>query len=174
MNAVGMFVHLYHVWAVFGAITAFIYGRNLHRIMRAERVRLWTVPMGLVGIFARLLRQALRDWVNLFKGVVAGFTGMPWTWPSDENMVWPLSRHQTLMVGITLGGASRLLTAVYWAERNTGWMTQETVWVPAIPIAMAVIADSHHHYVAWEQTPWRLRLLGTLALAWVLVGAFLR
>ena len=184
-TAVGMFVHLYHIWLVYGAMTSFIYGKDAVALMREEKYRLRDMPKGFAVLVYMTLDASRRDWINLAKQALhlirwflAGLTSYPWSWPArqfdwpaDAKPVWPLGRDLTLLVGITLGGASRMLTAFYWSEKNRAWMTETNVWIPAIPIVMAVVADAHHHSIAWSDKPWRSRFLMTFAIAWVLFGA---
>lgn len=170
MNAVEGFVHLYHVWAVWGAITAAIYGRAAYKSWREAGGLWYRAPGELAGYVFGNLFQSVLDYFRLLRWSIAGLTGLAYKWPDPVPTRY--ARDHTLLLGITLGGLARLLTALYWAERNREWMSETNVWLPAVPIAMAIFADANHQLTAWPNKPWIARMLLTAALVWVLYGLF--
>jgi len=177
---IDMFVNLYYVWAVFGGITAFFYGRAAWVLWR-EHTHTFLGMVSDVRLSSRnWLVSTGRDWVQLGRYFVTGLTGFTFRrgvggWPQidefmDEPPLTEFPRSLRLMIGITLGGLARLLTALYWAELNRGWMTETNVWIPAIPIVFAIMADVNHHYTAWPRRPWIARLLFSAGMAFVGAG----
>lgn len=181
LHPIEMFVSLYYVWAVFGAITAFMYGRLAYKQWRAAG-RTWGSVTNEIGALSLgTLGRYARDWLNMVRYFVSGLTGFTFRrgkggWPSiNEFMDEPVEvsdypRNQRLLLGIALGGTSRFITAMYWAELNRGWMTETNVWLPAFPIFMAILADTNHHMTAFSKRPWIARLLFSAAMVYVALG----
>jgi hypothetical protein len=177
---VEMFVNLYYVWAIFGGITAFFYGRAAWKLWVAQGGS-WRIMTGDVSRLTwHWIARTSKDWWQIGRYFVTGLIGFTVSrgksgWPQiDEFMDDPpdtdFPRNMRLMCGITLGGLARLVTALYWAELNRGWMTETNVWVPAIPIVLAILADMNHHYTAWPKRPWIARLLFSAAMVYVALG----
>lgn len=172
MNPVEGFVHLYHVWGLWGLITAIIYAPAAFREWRVKGGTLTRAPGEYVGIFGWQIKEAVLDLWRLATGIVHGLFGFGHV-PPPETSPWRYTREHMLMLGIAVGGVSRLLTALYWSEKNRGWMDGDTVWVPAIPVLFAIIADAHHHHAAWgEKRPWLPRWLKIGAATWIALGLF--
>ncbi|MEO1169914.1 MAG: hypothetical protein AAFW97_14510 [Pseudomonadota bacterium] len=173
MSSVSAFVHLYHVWGVFGLITAIIYGRSAYQCWREDGGTFGNAPREIGGAGKHAAVETVRDWGRFVRWFFAGLTGIAYHWPeTSRKRVY--SRDLTLLLGITLGGVSRAFTAAYWAEANTAWMTEATVWVPSIPIIAAIWADSKHQVTAWPDKPWRARLILSVAVVWIIAGSALR
>lgn len=180
MSYVSAFVHLYHVWGVWGLITALIFGTQAHRNWRAAGGRWRDIPRDVGTALGQGVKQSLLDFWRLLRWFAAGLIGIALKrgdaglpeidlfFPGPEQSRWP--RNQTLLLGITLGGASRLFTALYWSEANTQWMGEASVLIPSIPIVMAVMADTNHQFTAWPNRPWIARMLLVVAVSWILFG----
>jgi hypothetical protein len=164
------FVHLYHVWGVLGLLTALVYSRPTWRRWREAGGTYLNGPVDTVQLIVHHISLLGRDFLNIGKIAIARFSGVDLLWPQDPKSPWRYPSDQSLFVGIMLGGISRFITAFYWAEINTGWMTEETVWVPAVPIIIAVLADLSHHSTAWPLAHYRVRLLALAAVLWILIG----
>ena len=172
MTFVGGFVHLYHIWGIYGAITALIFGRSAYRGWRKTGGQWRDVPRDVTGWFFGGLARTAGDWWRFSKWFLAGLIGIGFRrdkggwpeidlfFPDEEYARWP--RNQTLLLGITLGGVSRFLTALYWAEKNTAWMNEGNVFIPAIPIVVAILADMNHQFTAWHKRKWIVRMALTL------------
>lgn len=170
MNAVGGFVHLYHVWGIWGLITAMIYGPRAWASWRASGGKFATAPGEYLNALNHQIGEVARDIGRLMLGISRGLFGIGPMPPEETPSPWPYSKVHMLTLGITLGGVARFLTAIYWSERNRAWMTEQTVWIPAIPVLIAVVADVHHHVVAFEHRPWVSRWLKIAALLWIALG----
>lgn len=182
MTAVGAFVHLYHIWALWGALTAFLYGKAAYKGWRSAGGTWDRAPADIFGSLSSGLKEAALDWGRLFRWAFASFSGLLFRkddngryrlgsyWPKPTETRWPAN--QMLLIGITLGGLARLMTGLYWAELNTLWMNEASVYIPPIPIIIAILADLNHQYTAWPSRPWIPRLLASAAVVWVLLGAF--
>jgi hypothetical protein len=180
LDLVGGFVHLYHVWAVWGAITGIIFGRAAFKGWKESGGRIRDIPRDALSWATGNMLEAFKDVWRLLKWFIAGliglagrkgkrgFEGIDMYFPNAELSKWP--RNQTLLIGISAGGISRFLTAMYWAEKNTAWMSQSTVLIPAIPIMLAILADSNHQLTAWPKRPWIARILLTLGIGWIALG----
>jgi hypothetical protein len=175
-----MFVNLYYVWAVFGGITAFFYGRAAWKLWRDKAPTVTDLRNDIGSLSLAWLVRTSRDWLQLGRYFVTGLTGFTFRrgmggWPQidefmDEEPLSPFPQSLRLMVGITLGGMARCTTALYWAELNRDWMTTTNVWLPAVPIVLAIMADTNHHYTAWPKRPWIARLLFSVAMVYVALG----
>lgn len=170
MNSTEGFVHLYHVWGVWGLITALIYGPDAWRSWRASGGTLRAAPGEYAQAFSHHLLGIAADLVRLLLGIVKGLFSVGPTPPAERPSPWRYSSVHMLTLGITLGGIARLITAFYWSEKNRGWMTDDNVWLPAIPVLIAVIADAHHHFVQFSDRPWLPRWIKLTAAAWIFVG----
>ena len=170
MNGVEGFVHLYHVWMIYGGVTALIYGQASYQSWQQAGGQWRTAPAEFTGYLFGGLWQVVADWTRLVRWMFAGLTGLSYRWP--EPVPAKYARDHTLLLGITLGGLSRFLTALYWSEKNRAWMTETNVWLPAVPVALAVLADANHQLTAWSKRPWIARMLLSGAVIWVLIGLF--
>lgn len=174
MNAVNAFVHLYHVWGALGAITACLFGREAYRGWR-EAGGTWASAPGEWFYTLRWVSgETARDIARFASGALRGFLGIPFNWAETQwkGRIYP--RRQVILIGITLGGTSRLLTALYWAERNREWMAHVDGTVIAFASAVilpAVIGDLFHHYTAWPEKRHRARMIMLAGCIWVLIGA---
>ena len=175
MSGVGAFVHLYHVWGLFGLLTAVLFGQQGYKNWRASGGTWRTAPGEWIYATGWLTGETLRDIWRLFKWFGKAFVGLPLDWQQSEWRGRVYSRQQIILVGITLGGLSRFLTALYWSERNRDWMQYADSWMlqmATVPIVLAVLGDFHHHMTAWPNKLHRTRLVAVSALAWVVYGAF--
>lgn len=180
ISMVGGFVHLYHVWAIWGAITAVFFGRAAYRNWVRGGGQWRSAP----GMFGEAVRDTLQpiagDWLRLIKWFFAGMlsfslkrgaAGWPVIdtyWPGPKTRRWPPDH--TLLIGITLGGMARFFTAMYWAEKNVAWMTEASVLVPAIPIIWMILADHSHQLTTWPRRPWIARMILSLGILWTVLG----
>lgn len=176
MNLVQGFVHLYHIWGLFGAITMLIYGRSAYRNWREAGGTWRRAPCDIASILGGAVRDTLTDWIRFFGWVLVGIFGLAFKgarrkmWYEPRAGRWP-SNH-ALLLGIALGGMARMFTALYWSERNTAWMTEVEVIAPGVFVIMAILADANHQITAWPEKPWRARLLCSAAAVWIGIGVF--
>lgn len=174
MSGVGAFVHLYHIWGVLGLLTAVLFGMQGHRLWRESGGNWRDAPREWAYAGGWSLRETIKD-VGRFAGwVVNGFLSLPYTWRQTEWSGRSYPSRLIIFIGITCGGVSRFLTALYWAEKNRGWMTEVDPWVlemAALPVILAVVGDLHHHRTAWPSKTYRVRLIALVAFVWVIIGA---
>lgn len=180
ITMVAGFVHLYHIWGLYGLLTALFFGRAAHRSWRKAGGAWQTALPDALRTTRETFGPIGSDWVRLFKWFCVGLfsfslkrgrAGWPVIdtfWPEPAAKKWPPD--QTLLLGITLGGAARFATAMYWAEKNVGWMTENSVLIPAIPIVWMIIADHNHQLTAFPKRPFIARLLLSAAMLWVALG----
>ena len=168
MNGVEGFVHLYHIWMLYGFITFAIYGQAAYQSWRSAGGAWLRAPSEVSGYVLGNVFQTIMDWFRLLRWAAAGLTGISYKWP--EPVPTRYAKDHTLLLGITMGGLSRFLTALYWSEKNRAWMTETNVWLPAVPVALAIFADSNHQLTAWAKRPWVPRLLLSAAFVWVMIG----
>jgi hypothetical protein len=173
MNYVEGFVHLYHIWGALGFITAAMFGIEAHRSWRLAGGTWREAPYEWAYAGTHVARETFRDIGRLIKWTVGSFFGMPFTWESGEWQGRKYPRRQTILIGITLGGTSRFLTALYWAEKNRDWMTSadnSVIFIASFVILPAIIGDLHHHATAWPNKPHRVRLLALVCAIYVCIG----
>ena len=170
---IGAFVHLYHVGGVFGLLTAVLFGRLAYRGWRASGGT-WRAAPGEWMYSARwTARETLRDLWRVFGWALSAFAMTPFAWHESERNGRKYPDRQIMLIGITLGGIARFLTAIYWSEKNVAWMQHvdsAAIMMAATPVLIAVAGDVHHHLTAWPDLRHRVRLLCIVALAWVLLG----
>lgn len=174
MSGVGAFINLYHVWGLFGLVTAVTYGLQAYKEWRYNGGKWRAAPGEWFYAFAWFSRETIKDLGRLVQWMAQGFLGLPFDWRQTEWRSRTYSRLQVILLGITLGGVSRFLTAIYWSERNREWMGSPEACVlemAAAPIFLAVLGDLHHHLTAWPERKHRVRLLAFVGLAWILFGA---
>jgi len=171
MNSVGAFVHLYHVWGVLGLVTAVVYGRNIWAQWRVSGGTAINAPGELARLIWHHARLSVSDIGAIVRGAWCRFTGLDHVWSQDPKSPWTYGTEHSLLLGIMLGGVARFATAFYWAELNTAWVSTEMVWVPSIPILLAVLADLSHHATALKsKMPLRWAII--LSTLWIVYGAF--
>lgn len=170
MSEVGAFVHLYHVWGLFGAITMLVYGTQAHASWRASGGSWASAPCEWLRFMGWTLRETVLD---IFRCAI-----MPWRlydkWPESEWRGRSYPREQSILIGITLGGMGRMLTALYWSERNREWMQYADSWMiqmASAPVFCMIVGDLLHHFTAWRDEKHVPRLITAVALIWVLYGA---
>lgn len=174
MSAVDAFVHLYHVWGALGALTASLFGIEAYRGWRAAGGLWRTAPAEWFYTLRWVSGETLKDIGRLLEWIVRGFFGLPFTWEQGEWRGRSYPRRQVILIGITLGGMSRLCTALYWAERNREWMAHVDGSVIAFASAVilpAAIGDLLHHHTAWPEKRHRARVILVAAMLWVGIGA---
>lgn len=175
MSAVEGFVHLYHVWGFLGGLTAALFGLEAWRGWRTAGGTLRSAPGEWLYTLRFLSQETLFDSVRLVKWAVKSALGVPFVWEKAEWQGRSYPRRQVILIGITLGGLSRLMTALYWSERNRDWMTHVDASViisASIVILPSILGDLHHQMTAWPSKQHRVRLLGLACLTWVLIGLF--
>ena len=175
MSGVGAFVHLYHVWGALGALTALLFGVEAYRGWRASGGTWASAPAEWFYTLRWVSAETVRDVGRLFKWMARGFFGLPFDWRQSAWGSRSYPRRQIILIGITMGGSSRLLTALYWAERNRDWMAHVdggVIFAASFVILPAIIGDLHHHHTAWPGKQHRVRLILFTAFCWVLAGAF--
>lgn len=175
MSAVEGFVHLYHVWGMLGALTAVVFGREAWVGWREAGGTFRSAPREWAYALQHVSTEAARDVVRLFKWAGKSALGAPFIWETAQWRGRTYPRRQTILIGITLGGLSRMMTAMYWAERNRDWMEHTDMGVivaASVVILPAVIGDLHHHMTAWPDKQHRVRLTALGSAAWVLYGLF--
>lgn len=175
MNDIEAFVRLYHVWGILGAITAWIYGAAAFQIWRQAGGTFRNAPADVIGGIRSFTVNSLADVWSLLRWTLSGFLGSAFSvfryqWPKGEMPAYRYGLGHTLRLGIALGGTARLLTALYWAERNTEWMNHVSVWVPAVPILYAIAGDLAHHSTAWPRHQYRVRMLAIFSILYVGTG----
>jgi hypothetical protein len=171
---VELFVRLYYVWGIMGAITASLYAASLYRSWRAGGGTLLSAPTELAKALGNYFIAIPADIWRAMRFFVSGFAAGLYRWPDPPEGEGRYSAAHALLVGITLGGLARFLTAMAWAEANRDWMERvETpqLVIASLPVAFAVIGDAMHHITAWPKHPHRARLIAALMIA-VLATAF--
>lgn len=171
-NPVGGLIHLYHVWSIFGAITSVIFGMRAYKRWRVHGGTWVNAPKEWLALIRAFSFNTCRDCLSFFKWVFFGFAGVPYQWPNRRQEVWNYSADQTLLLGITLGGAGRFLTAAYWAYAHVETNYGPMVYIPALTVLVAIAGDTNHHITAWSHKPHRYRLTILASVLWVLVGFF--
>lgn len=173
MSAVEGFVHLYHVWGALGALTALLFGMEAHKSWRLAGGTWRSAPSEWLGFAAFATRETISDAYRFAKWTVRSFFGLPFDWGHGEWNGRAYPKRQAILIGITLGGLSRFLTALYWAEKNRDWMAHvdtSVIMFASAVIMPAIIGDLLHHTTAWPEKGHRARLIGLAALCWVFVG----
>lgn len=170
MNGVGAFVHLYHIWGILGLATSLFYGRNICKQWRATGGSFRTAPSEVGGVMWHHIKLSFSDVYRLGRAALYRFTGLDYLFAQSPESPWRYGNDHSLLLGIMLGGIARFATAFYWSEINTGWVTVETVWIPAIPIILAVLADISHQATALDNK-WPIRWASIAAIVWILWGA---
>lgn len=170
MSEVGAFIHLYHVWGLFGAITMVLYGAQAYKSWRDAGGTWATAPCEWLQFIWWTLRETVLD--------IARCAVMPWqankAWPESEWNGRSYPREQSILVGITLGGMGRMLTALYWSERNREWMQYADSWMihmAATPVLAMIFGDMLHHTTAWQGKKHIPRLILAASFVWVMIGA---
>jgi hypothetical protein len=166
---VGAFVHLYHIWGLFGAITACIFARQAYISWRASGGVWITAPCEWLYFIGWTLRETLFD---LARCVIAPWRNGPWPQSDWSNRAYP--REQSILIGIAMGGTGRMITALYWSETNRTWMTHADAWnlyAASAPVLLMILGDFLHHQTAWPNHRYRSRLLTVAALLWIATGA---
>lgn len=169
MNWVEGFVHLYHVWGIWGAITAAIYGPAAWLSWRECGGTVRSFLGEYAGAAGYQSRELVLDVVRVAVGIMRGLFGVG---PviGTRKASWHYPREHMLLIGITLGGFSRFLTALYWSEKGWAWMHADNMMTMAAgPIIIGVIADTHK-IIAWPKRPWFTRWLAFAGLAWIALG----
>ena len=170
MNWIEGFVHLYHVWGIWGAVTALIYGPSAWRSWRENGGTFSSLASEYAGAVAYQSRELVFDVVRVTVGIMRGLFGVGPVIGTHKTG-WHYPREHMLLIGITLGGFSRFLTAIYWSEKNRAWMHADNMLVmAAVPVIIAVVADAHHQIIAWPKRPWLARWLAFAGLAWIALG----
>ena len=175
---VDSFIHLYHVWGMFGLMTAFLYGRLAYRSGR-EAGGTWRRAPGEWLYAAKWnTHELLRDTLYMFRWALAALTGGPLGWRPEGEYSGPgYPPRQVISLGVTLGGVSRFLTALYWSEKNRAWMQYagtSVILSASLPVLFAVCADILHHYTAWPTARYRSRLMVLAAVLWIAAPMLLR
>lgn len=173
MSAVEGFVHLYHVWGILGAITAALFGLEAWRGWRVSGGTFRSAPSEWLYALRFSFREALFDCARLALWAGKSATGVPFVWENAEWQSRSYPRRQIILIGITLGGLSRMMTALYWSERNRDWMAHvdiSVIFAASIVIFPAIIGDLYHQMTAWPNKHHRARLLGLACFAWVFAG----
>lgn len=172
------FVNLYHVWGVFGLVTAVLYGRLSYRSWREAGGTWRRAPGEWLYALRWNSREMGMDVLYVFRWALAAMVGGPLGWRPERTYVGPgYQPRQIIALGVTLGGTARFLTAIYWSERNHDWMQHADASVlaqAAIPVMFAVCADVLNHYTAWPEARHRSRLLVFAALLWIAAPLMLR
>lgn len=171
---IGGFVHLYHIWGVFGLLTALLFGRLAYAGWREAGGRWRDAPGEWIGALSWSLRETVRDVSKLLGWATSAFVVTPFTW-NDTVRESRYPDRQIMLIGITLGGVARFLTALYWSEKNVAWMQRvdnTAIAMAATPVLIAIIGDVHHHLTAWPTQRHRVRLLCLVAAVWVAVGVW--
>lgn len=170
MSEVGAFIHLYHVFGLFGAITMLLFGRQAYRSWRASGGSWRSAPCEWLQFAGWTMRETVLDIVRC--------AIMPWRlshgWPESRWSGRSYPREQAILIGITLGGLGRMATALYWSERNRQWMEYADSWViqmAAAPVCCMILGDFLHHTTAWPGRKHIPRLIAAFALAWVIYGS---
>lgn len=175
---VEVFVNLYHVWGLFGLVTAVLYGRMTYRSWREAGGTWRRAPMEWLYSFHWNLREAAMDVLYIFRWALAAMAGGPLGWRPERAYMGPgYPPRQLIALGVTLGGSARFMTALYWSERNRDWMAHVDATVlaqAAVPVMFAVGADILHHYTAWPNSRYLSRLLIVAALLWIATPLLLR
>lgn len=170
---IGAFVHLYHVCGVFGLLTAFLFGRLAYMGWREAGGTWATAPREWCEAIAGAVRESMRDIGRVAGWALSSFLVTPLVWSADATRPSRYPDRQIMLIGITLGGIARFLTALYWSEKNITWMQHvdnSAILMAATPALIAIVGDVHHHLTAWPRHRHRVRLLCIVALAWVLIG----
>lgn len=170
MSEVGAFIHLYHVWGLFGAITMLVFGRQAYRSWRASGGSWLSAPCEWLRFVGWTLREMVLDIVR----VPFIPSRLHEKWPESEWKGRSYPREQSILIGITLGGMGRMFTALYWSERNRNWMVHADDWMiqmAAAPVCCMIVGDFLHHTTAWHNQKHIPRLIAAFGLVWILVGA---
>jgi hypothetical protein len=170
-----LFVRLYYVWGIMGAITASLYAASLYRSWRNGGGSLRTAPREIVSIVCGYFVAIPGDVWRAARFFISGFAAGLYRWPDPPEGAGRYSAAHALLVGITLGGMSRFFTAIYWAEANREWMEHVEpghIMVASLPVIFAVIGDAMHHITAWPKHPHRARLISAVMIL-VLATAFI-
>lgn len=157
-----LFVRLYYVWGIMGAITASLYAASLFRSWRASGGRARSVPRELAAMLAGYFVALPSDVWRAMRFFVSGFAAGLYRWPDPPEGAARYSAAHALLFGITLGGLSRFMTAMYWAEGNRDWMQHVDdahIMIASLPVIFAVVGDAMHHITAWPKHPHRARLI---------------
>lgn len=173
MSGVGAFVHLYHIWGLFGLLTASLFGVQAYREWRKHGGTWRKAPGEWAYTLGWFFREALLDVGRFGKWAAMSFAGVPFNWGESPWQARKYTRQQVILIGITFGGMSRFLTALYWSEKNREWMNYAESWTIQMASAfviMAIIGDLHHHMTAWPDKRHRVRLIVLVSLAWILFG----
>lgn len=173
-NFVQGFVHLYHIWGLWGLTTALIYGRFAFNAWREQGGSWKSAPKENIQLSWYLVTQTLLDWLRVFKWAFTSLLGIPYQWRVEPSS-WKYSQEQSILLGIILGGTARILIASYWSAANTKWahlVEPHTLLIPAIFVFCAIMGDSAFHIAYWWRKPWIPRLLFSGAMLWVALGLF--
>ena len=182
MSGIGAFVHLYHVWGLYCLITAIVFGIPAYRRWMMRGGRWSSLPRTTVEAGHELAVHMVRDWVIFWRWVgkttarlIASERGAAWPSLRDE---WDVdiegnTKHAplSLFVGISVGGWGGFTTAMYWAEKNKGWMTDDmaVLW-PSFFVTLTVISHVFHQFTAWPDKPYIPRMLLGVSLCWIAIG----
>lgn len=175
---VDSFIHLYHVWGMFGLVTALLYGRVTYRSWREAGGTWQRAPSEWLYAAKWNTHELARDTLYMFRWALAALTGGPLGWREEMAYAAPgYPPRQLVALGVTLGGVARFLTALYWSERNREWMQYADASMmisAALPVLFAVCADTLHHCTAWPEARHRVRLMALLAFLWIVAPLLLR